>query len=487
MNHARSRISFCRWLAVAALAFLSLGASARQTDYDAWQAFKGQATGTAKHTVTFGGNGTPLVTSGVPGPTQAGNMNFSHANGGWPKAGGTAQVPSPLSGKYMPTAGTQDFTKASKAAALGRFLARAAFPLAAGMALWDLAGEMGWRSTWDPAEGRNVIERATDGSYCTSGCLEYWFGTPSPATARFVTMAQACQAQLQKLQTNYGVAFTLVSCGPGGTDASQRQAFYSSQFGTWNYTASHASIPPYDSRTWQEMSEAEMIADIASKSGWPSSSAVSRALADAVNAGEALDTTGNVDLVPQQQTVTDTKTQTSSDGSTKTETTTCTPYVPFGLGLIEWKCYTETTVTTPDKDVLKTVVTTNPDGTTTTQTVTETTPGGTTTTTTGEITPESDEEKECPEGSTRAGCAKLDEVTGEVPAKTVDLTFTAEDLGLGAGTCPANRSISSPRFGQFTVSFAKGCELATDLYRPFVLVFSALAALAIVAGSFKGN
>jgi hypothetical protein len=457
---------FRRWACCAALALVPLISHAKAgREWDAWAAMS-NSSGTS-HTVSFGTNGQPLST--VPtstGATRAGNMSFSHGAGQWPKASGTMNMPSPL-GKDLPVKATQAFTKASAAKALASAVGKAFWPLAAGIALYDLLMEKGL--TPEDAEGDAgwIVKKYTNGSTTEFGVTHSggrWGGWASSKEGA----CTSAQADYNAQNYPYFIASTAWAERPA-----YPQTGVCTFFANWKSNGqpygwlSEAPVQTrtVTSETVRTLSTQEIEDAIAAESGWPSSSAISRALADAVNLGETLVPEGVPTLEPQAQRVEGpTKTTTRSDGSSTTEQTVCDWIIPFG-GTLQYQCSTKTT----DLVVTATpVTTTNPDGSTSTsmQTATKTLTAVVTGSDGKPVAPNSIE---------------LDVPNQDVPGREVNVTFTPQDLGLGNGSCPSPVSVSTTR-GNIGWDYAPACDFIVTWIKPLVLAFATLSAFFIIGG-----
>lgn len=95
--------------------------------------------------------------------------------------------------------------------------------------------------------------------------------------------------------------------------------------------------------------------------------------------------------------------------------------------------------------------------------------------------PLEDKRSECEKSPDTLGCMKVDVVpTDKVPTKTVTITWAEENLGLGAGSCPAPTPFHTS-LGDYSLDLTQYCSAITSYVRPLVLLFSLLAAFFIVA------
>jgi hypothetical protein len=359
-----------------------------------FDSFMATAVGASQTTVGFGSNGMALATTSPVGTlpaNTAGSMAITHAAGGWPSASGTASVPSPIPGKSVPVSITAPIAKSSAAKAIGK----AAFGMLPGIsnaiALGLFVVEMGkiWKGQGDidsPPPGYNYSNGTalfhTNGNgvntfphssnspegvcagvqadWTAAGGLEtiLWDGSAVSGTS-----VGDCRMKRNGIDTTYASGAAVASVKTQTPCASG--VAYSTTTGVCTPNA-----PPST-----DLTEQQFIDEIAAKSGWPSSSNVSKALAEAAKAGYAADAaaTDPANATAQQPSVSsDPKVTTNSDGSTKTQQTTCgvttttTGTVTTSTPVVNFVCSDQTTTMTP-------TVTTKPDGTTQTSTVTTTT------------------------------------------------------------------------------------------------------------------
>lgn len=403
------------WLALALACFPLTGfafassSSGNQTTYSGFTANKGNV---GKHALTVASDGTILVGSGARHPTPGGGS-----------------IPINLSG---------GIGKPAAAAAVGRFLLRGAAAmtglLGVGVAAYDLAKELGF--TLDNSGGSVVVQKA-DPVFCTAAPCYQYRGNALANNPWDYSAVAACQ---RHASTN-GRAYLGIS-GSG-------QSVYCQQSGGVNFLmlsqAAPVQVPAYTPSTISELEAA-----IASKSGWPSSSAFPRAVRDAIAAGESL-AVGSPTVTGPASSPGPKEVTNKPDGSVVTKQTT--------------NNYTYNT----------NVVTTT---TTTTTTTYNPSTGGTTTETT-EAEPEQ-EEDECAKRPDSLACAEADTPDGEIPRDTEVVSYEEEAL-FGSGSCPANLTSSIATLGQTVTvwDWQKTCELALPL-RALVLSLAAFSALLIV-------
>jgi len=473
-DHEPSGPPLCRWAAGALLAALSLSVHARNdARYDG---FTWAQDGSGAGRVQFGGTGTPLQTS-PPSPaaaTRVGNMNFAHPNGGWPHAAGTVRVPAGAPGKYFDVPVKQSFTKPS----IGKLLAagaRIAGPIAIGMALFDVLQEVGVTPTQQNGENTFTVAVANIG-YCqgdnsTTTCIAGQ--SPTKTTPQQVCSDMEAAYNAQYNTGPMGYTFVVTYYPPGSSPNAgpygwcDRQGYVNNSGAATNFgrgqpyvagvaTGGTTNVP----RTEQQVADL-----IAAKSGWPSSSQIDTALAQTINnpglppivALETLTAGINFDgPAPAPLNVVE-RVSTSSDGSTETDTSSCALVLSGdGSGTVTRKCTITTTKSTPQ-----------PDGSTKTET--KVSEGA-------QIEKEKDEVRD-----------EYDTPTGEIPKKTVSLSYAAEVLGFGSGTCPSPITHSLGGQTVTVYSYAKACDLLSNTVKPLVLVLAAWIAFVILMPGGAGT
>lgn len=103
------------------------------------------------------------------------------------------------------------------------------------------------------------------------------------------------------------------------------------------------------------------------------------------------------------------------------------------------------------------------------------------TTNVGTSTEETDKapEKEkptCEENPDSLECAELDTPEGEIPRDEIQITFQPDDLGLGGGSCPGDRSLG----GDYVFSYAATCDMLSSYGRYLVWILASMSALLII-------
>jgi hypothetical protein len=449
------RIAIRLALVFAALGGVSVGAAPVAAP-SAFGTFMATATGTGQYTVGFGSGGVPMAAPSVPTIHTAGATPIATFTGMFPAASGR-----------IPITATSTISGAQASAAIGRFLGRSLPVLATGVALYDLAKELGFTLGTD-ASGNQTISKSDPGACTVAPCFKYGFPATGygPGTGNiFPDQEAACQ---------FGMTYKTA----GGWDNMQSQGSTCNARAANGYVLStffltSLSVSPTTPSTpiVNPAVNQEFLDAIAAKSGWPAGSRISQALADAAAAEEAQATTAKpaVKIQPSAPTITGPATGTPSTSTstkpsvtgtgTDTENKTCTPQYVYSLAVITTK---EACVTTLTK----------PDGTTTT-----------TSTTTAPVAEKPVAEPEtdlCEKNPDILACQKLDEETGEIPKDEKTITYSEEAV-FGTGSCPANLTANIATLGgSFTVwDWQKTCEMALPL-RAIVLALASFAAFLIV-------
>jgi len=443
-----------RGACVAALAYLwTVGAHAQtRAEQKDFQAFLDLAQGTAKHTVGLGSNGTPIVTKGVPGPSAVGNTNI-YTNGGAPYAEGKAHVPLPSgNGKTAEVTVRQPITKQSAGKALAA-LGKSLPVLGTGIVLWEFAKEMGW-TLGKNSDGTVIYQKEVQEYF--QACPGHTYAASVHASNNLVTSTKYCvRERPDNLRWVAGWSHQSQSYGWPGLNFS---------CGYWNCkTGNNDQVSAYlnitgPSKTIIPKTEQEFIDEIASASGWPSSSKIGTAVAEAIKAGNPVEvekaTVTGPATAPGPTTTT---TTTKPDGTTSTATRNVTYNISY-LG---------DTITINET----TNITTNNYNPTTNTTTTETT----------QEQKEPDSKDPCESGQNTLGCMKLDNPEQpEIPKKQITVTYAQESL-FGGGSCPAPIGWND-KLGAHSIDLAPVCGVLTSIVRPLVIAFALLSAYFIIGG-----
>lgn len=275
-----------------ALALVGGGAFAQVSASDsAFDRFYAQVTGVGKQTVTFGSGGQPVVGQGVPQISSSGGpvnidrtIPLKNNSGGVIDA--TARVPIPP-------------------AALGKIIRRGlelAPVLGAGIALYDLVKELGF----DASKAGGTLTVSKPETVIGANC-----GNPPPSL--YPPPGSGCYGQYQG-----GIYFVVTSitasggyCYAYGVCSDGR--YPNTQIGSYPVTGINPTATPL---TLQQLEDA-----IASKSGWPSSSKVSQAVADSAALEKPAPFSATPQVTGPATSPGTTKTTLNIDNSTTTTTT----------------------------------------------------------------------------------------------------------------------------------------------------------------------
>lgn len=369
------------------------------------------------------------------------------------------------SSAFTNTAGTKipvgvggKIPSAAAAAAIGRFLGKIAGPLTVGIAAYDLAVELGF--FLDNSTGAVVVKKP-DPSVCTVGPC-YQFGVPypvQPPVSWSADKSSVCQAAITYLQGHQGGGtdvFTMSGYSPDCTYTRMKAGGIPGTGGGWTYVARTVETSPV---TYLPSSQQEFIDAVAAKSGWPSSSAVARATNDAVKSGESVAVTPTSVTGPATSPGAEAVKVDPATGKTTTSTTT-NNYNYAGPVITQ----TTTNVTSVSNTSTGAVETT------------------TTTTEKPEVKPEPPADP-CIDHPDRNGCRsdEFDTPTGEVPKTSKTITYQAENLGFGGGSCPANKTMTIAGGRQITlVDWVDNCSKITTYAKPMILAMAMFTAMMII-------
>jgi len=455
VSHVLSHcFSLRRWLAAAALAALSLTGHA---------ATLGKSSGVNATSV---GNTVSIGVGGLGGgnvQTVTGGSVSVPTNDPWgwglPAGGstgsGTIQIPEGTANARVPVPGQPGNVIDVKvkvkpsAAALGKAIARHAvnmIPLVnTGLAIWQLFREVGIAvDTSNPAA---PFKKGGD-KWCTgTGSVQPYCGPTATA---------ACNAWAAKSNE---VAPQNSWTGSVTSDSLTCEIFADGQLYTrGSLTRTNTGTPTF-------MSEQELADEIATQSGWPSSTSIAATTKEALDKGTTIDVgTPTVSGPASSPGPTKQETTQKPDGSVETKNINTTNNYNYNNNTINVTNNVTTTVTN------------TPSG--------SSVPTSTTTTTT---TQDAEEKDPCAMRPDSAACAKLGEPPDEqLPKVQKEVTWAPESIGLGGGTCPAPVGWTD-HAGQHAISFQPFCDFASGTLRPIVLAFALLSAYFIVAGVTMGN
>lgn len=387
----------------------------------------------------------------------------------------TTPVSLPTSSGSLSVSNAVRVTPASAAVSIGKFAARVATPLAVGVALYDLAKELGFTLNKNPSTGAvDVIKDGVKGTTCGTSpqsapaiqqCNGSWAGPCHTEMTPFVSY-QIPQQRCNVVSNYYGSVY--------------------SEIYDWQNTTGQSA----------PASISDFVNTIAAKSGWPTTSALGSALKDAVNSDPAdsvpsspLSVTGPATITGPA--VTTTSVNTPSVGDKTTTTTTTTPVTTNTYKTEN----NQNSVTTSTVNNTVTSVYNNTTNTTISTTNTATPAVAPAPAPAPDALPDFcvtnphvvscaavDDLDMCKKYPDSLACKKTDEP--EVPdLEKIDKPITfAPDSGWmsGAGSCPAPRHLSSGMGAEF--SFTPYCDYMRAL-RPVFIGVAWLAGAMILIGA----
>lgn len=418
-------------------------------------------------TLTLDRHGNALVTSSADSlQVKNGSVNVNR-NGALALPGGVK----------LPVAATAKIPGAAIGAAIKKALplvaGAAAGPLA--FALTDIAMEFGYNLVVGPTD---VQVNKRDPTVCsTAPCFTYstrsWVAT-AVQSPYLSTKQNACERARKQIEDASWAMHRPAVIVSFEASCVVRNSASSPSYYDWSYASQEVSPAPavFTPSTHQALAD-----DIANKIGWPDSSAIAEALNQAQRAtGDTIQTEGPRVTGPASvQGPAEVTERPITNGTVKTTKQTnydCQYFdgaTPMDGGIVS--CTQR--VTTTDQ-----TTTTNPSTgqtTTTTQQTSQTTAPADTT---AAKPPETQDP--CKNNPDRAGCATLDTPEGEIPKTTRNITYQAENLGFGGGSCPANVVHSIGGKPQTVIDWAKNCDYLTTYVKPVVLAVAAFAALMLL-------
>lgn len=394
--------------------------------------------------------------------TNANNLaKFSAANDGSFAATANRSVPVG-GGRSIPVSARYTAPKAEYLPAIGRFLGKVAGPLAAGVALYDLAKELGFLAKRDAANNvafdNETFVPGQSGYICESS----FYGTQYVHRATGSTCSEAIRQTLQEMVDNgktiynKGSSVNLWDCAsyPGNTCKWSVYGDYRSAEWSGNWVGEQNTPDQY---RYSPATQQDFLDAIANKPGWTATSALPRVVQDAVKSGEQVAMQPDLLTGPAKSPGPSSVTQNSNN--TKTITTTENKY-----------SYSPTTVTTTT--VSNTTVIDNSTGDILDQSNTDGSPN----TEQGiDI---------CTLYPNILSCAELDELPDiDLKTKEIPVSITP-DAGWGGGSsCPAPRHVTVQGY-DVPIPFDLFCKYA-ELIRPVLLTFAWLSAAFILVGGVK--
>lgn len=465
----------CRWFLAAALGVLWLGFSHANSgvypqplNSQTYSHLNWKMVGNQAIMIPQGG-GTPVtmtVPSGAAANITVGNMTVTHPNNGMPGANGTSKVPVPDgNGRAAEFHTRMQYNPTTLGKNLLKWGTRANMAAAVGVGLYDLLKELdsAWGARQQPdGEGWDLFKMD---KACSLGMCWVYFASnpgawnPNPKPYVFNKDA-ACSQATAEYNTHGDYPYRAVNLGNFAHVNYPQHGVC--RFRLNHYPSGALYNPGIDvpitgtqvpgEATESPLSDQEFLDKFNSKLSWPSTSAISRAIAEGARGGTDFDVDAPTITGPSSiPGPTTTSTSSGPDGTTINTTNTTTNITFNG-----------DTITFHNSNVTNT---TKPDGTTKTETVTS---------------EPKEEADQCKKNPNSVGCAETDVPSGEIPKKTVDLTYSAENLGLGGGVCPADVVATVGGQSMTVFKYTPGCELLQSQVRPIVLLLSAMIAFFII-------
>lgn len=207
------------------------------------------------------------------------------------------------------------------AAALGRFAGKALPVLATGVALYDLAKELGFDV--GNSSGTLVVKKPDPNVCSTAPCYVYALSPSNYLNGVFSTsVAAATSAQCRSVGWPSGCSLSSApstwsgSSGTGVLSYVENGQNKTASFNVFRYSTSPV-VPTTVPGTVQELQDV-----IAAQSGWPSGSAINRAINDAITSGEVIPLPEPSIITGPASVPLSPSVQTNPDGSTVTKTPT---------------------------------------------------------------------------------------------------------------------------------------------------------------------
>jgi hypothetical protein len=254
------------------------------------------------------------------------------------------------SGVNLPVTVTGRISNGEAARVIGRFGLRFAGLLGVGVALYDLADELGYLTRRDG--GALVVESVNrEGTF---RLLCFGLSNPSEGSC-FQAFLSVVGSTCRATPGGFTGGLSTVGGGPAYlSEAHAQTSGFCSGMTIYAVRQRISTTPSTSPATFQNLEDA-----IASESGWPASSAIGRALTDAINSGESVTVTDPVVTGPLTVPMAP-EVVTNPDGSVTT--TTREKVVTYGPGATVSTSTRETTSTTsPSGQVTPGPVTVTPD------------------------------------------------------------------------------------------------------------------------------
>lgn len=380
------------------------------------------------------------------GTTAVGNAGFSTATG-TPVFSSTAKFPFP-NGNTIDVTARAVPNGASMGTALANFAKKTFLPLSLGLAIYDLAKELGFDLSKD-AQGNLVVQKQ-DPTVCTvSPCYEY-SGAGNQWSSSRQTAAELGSAWETENDPTYKYILVpgsvTTSPGYGSYYVDVRVKSSNGLVGTYQRLFNIRTVSP-SSPSYIPATQQEFIDAVANKSGWPSTSALAPAVKQAIESGETVTTA--TPTVTGPATAPGPSTTTTSNGNTTVKQDTYN--ITYNSNVVSY-----TTTTTTSVNGVQTESTTKTDD------------------------PVSDQ---CAKYPDSVGCAKLDTPNPD-KLTNVSKAFTVASVAFASSsTCPAPLSFTVAAHS-YSVSYQPLCDRLYILRTLFLMIAAFIAAW-IVADSFK--
>lgn len=328
----------------------------------AFNTFMATATGVGQYTVGFGSGGVPMTAPSVPTIHTAGATPIATFTGMFPAASGR-----------IPVTVTSPIAAAEVRAVIGRFLGRAIPVVSTGIALYEVALELGVFATRDPQTGEiGFSKKETVNGNCTGGTCYKW---PLQTGEYTKNLQEACDSWAAYYNAGYSWRNCVATIVPNTANVTFVSEYYTASEWRPAGPATRTGTPdPTQTSSTQTvpLTHDEFLDLVAKQSGWPSTSNISKLLADAAAAEVAQATTEKpaVKIQTGTATVTGPATGPSTTGTSTrpsptgtgidTEQKTCTPQYVYSLAVINTSEACVTTVTKPDGSTTTTETSTKP-------------------------------------------------------------------------------------------------------------------------------
>lgn len=287
--------------------------------------------------------------AGNVAPGNVARYAFAVATGGLVVAEAPSSVPLG-GGRNLPVVVRSNIPKATAAAAVGRFALKALPVLSAGVALYDLGEELGFGL--DNSSGPLVVTKPNPNLCTTAPCYSYYIPGLETQT-RGNTPEQSCRALAAYATSAEGE--TRVYRGSTETTCTTERT--TGPFPQWfsNGFGRAPRAPDADEPVPSSLDELQDA--INARSSWPPSSAMARAMRDAINSGEIVpvhpeDVTGPATTPGPVSTTTD------AVNNTTTTTTTTNHHTYNGPNVTTTTTTTTVTIDNTTNNIISSTTTT---------------------------------------------------------------------------------------------------------------------------------